>query len=219
MHVSSRPIRFLAEVVDVLAIGIIGIALAGVVLGRVLPALGHPVYVVGGPSMTPALGLGDAIILDQVDAASLAVGDVVSLRNGPTQAVYTHRIIRVAERDGEIWFETKGDANASPDPAISPASAVIGRVSHVVPEAGYLLALMSMPIGVVFMLATGTLLIALGWSLDGLDADRRRTALRVAHRAAVAAIVATPVAAAPSHVAGGTTPPGRRAPRSSRSRV
>lgn len=219
MHPSTRAIRFLAQVVDCLAIAVIAIALSGVVLGRVLPALGHPVYVVGGPSMTPAIGLGDAIILDQVEPTSLAVGDVVSLRNGPTQAVYTHRIIRVAERDGEIWFETKGDANDSADPAITPASAVIGRVSHVVPEAGYLLALLSIPVGVVFMLATGGLLITLGWCLDGIDADRRRAQLRAAHRAAVAAIVATPVAPDRTHIEDRTTRARRRAPRTTRSRA
>lgn len=168
--------------------------------------------------MTPAIGLGDAIILDQVEPTSLAVGDVVSLRNGPTQAVYTHRIIRVAERDGEIWFETMGDANDSADPAITPASAVIGRVSHVVPEAGYLLALLSIPV-VVFMLATGGLLITLGWCLDGIEADRRRAQLRAAHRAAVAAIVATPVAPDRTHIEDRMTRARRRAPRTTRSRA
>jgi len=190
MHPSNRTIRVLADLVDILVIAVIAIALGGVVLGRVLPALGHPVFVVGGPSMSPVMGLGDAIVLEQVEPARLAVGDVVSLRTGPARAVYTHRIIRIAERDGQIWIETKGDANELADPSISPASAVIGRVSGVVPVVGYLLALLSVPVGVVFVLATGALLIALGWCLDGIEADRRR----VAYRAGVAAIVAAPVA-------------------------
>jgi signal peptidase len=191
MHATRRIVRTLSHIVDIAAIVVIAIALTGVVLGRVLPALGHPVFVVGGPSMDPALGIGDAIVLDQVEPADLAVGDVVSLRTGPTQAVYTHRIIRLAERRGEIWIETKGDANATPDPTITPASAVIGRVTHVVPAAGYLMAVLSIPVGVVFILATGALLITFGWWLDSLEGDRRRAR----HRAAVAAIRATPIAA------------------------
>lgn len=192
MHPLSRIVRTLSNLVDVAAILVIGVALTGVVLGRVLPALGHPVFVVGGPSMDPTFALGDAIVLDQVDAADLAVGDVVSLRTGPTQAVYTHRIIRIAELHDEVWIETKGDANPAPDPTITPATAVIGRVTHVVPRAGFLLAMMSVPIGVLFLLATGGLLITLGWWLDTIEGDRRRSR----HRAAVAAIVATPVVAA-----------------------
>ncbi len=189
MHPVSRMVRTLRNLVDVAVIFVIGVALTGVVLGRVLPALGHPVFVVGGPSMAPVIALGDAIVLDRVDPATLVVGDVVSLRSGPTQAVFTHRIIRIAQSHGEIWIETKGDANAAPDPTITPVSAVIGRVTHVVPAAGYLLAMLSVPIGLVFLLATGGLLITFGWWLDTVEGDRRRAR----HRAAVAAIVAAPV--------------------------
>jgi len=203
MHPSSRTIRILADVVDVLVIALIAFALFGVILGRVLPALGHPVFVVGGPSMGPVMTPGDAIVLEQVEPARLVAGDVVSLQTGPARAVYTHRIIRIAERDGQIWVETKGDANALADPSITPASAVIGRVTGVVPVAGYLLALLSVPVGVIFVLATGALLIALGWCLDGIEADRRR----LAYRAGVAAIVAAPVA---PHVARQRTAQRRR---------
>ena len=198
MHPSSRTIRILANLVDILVITVIAIALSGVALGRVLPALGHPVFVVGGPSMRPVMTPGDAIVLEQVEPARLVVGDVVSLRTGPERAIYTHRVIRIAERDGQIWLETKGDANELADPSITPASAVIGRVTGVMPVAGYLLALLSVPIGVIFFLSTGALLIALGWCLDGIGADRRR----LAYRAGVAAIVAAPVApdgTAPRH--------------------
>lgn len=217
MHPSTRTIRILANLVDILVIAVIAVALGGVVLGRVLPALGHPVFVVGGPSMSPTMGLGDAIVLEQVEPDRLVVGDVVSLRTGPSRAVYTHRIVRVAERDGQIWIETKGDANGLADPSITPASAVVGRVTGVVPVAGFLLALLSVPVGVVFVLATGALLIALGWCLDGIEADRRRQA----YRAGVAAIVAAPVAAAPERTAPRrrtTTGTARRSSRTIRAR-
>jgi signal peptidase len=164
--------------------------------------------------MSPVMGLGDAIVVEQVEPARLAVGDVVSLRTGPEHAVYTHRIVRIAERDGQIWIETRGDANELADPSITPASAVVGRVTGVVPVAGYLLALLSVPVGVVFVLATGALLITLGWCLDGIEADRRR----LAYRAGVAAIVAAPVAADRPAPRRRTTGTARRSGRTIRAR-
>lgn len=171
----SRALAVIARLVDVALIAIVAIGLAGVVLGRVLPLLGHPVYVVAGPSMEPAIGIGSAVILEDVPSHELAVGDVVSLRSGAGRAIFTHRIIRLAERDGGRWLETQGDANDAPDPSITPASAVIGRVAWSLPGAGYLIALLSTVPGLVLLLSTGALLLVAGWWLDGPTAERGPT--------------------------------------------
>lgn len=178
------PIEAVGRLVDLALIAVVAVGLSSVVIGRVLPMLGHPVYVVAGPSMEPAIRVGSAVILDRVAGADLAVGDVVSLRSGAGRAIFTHRIIRLAERDGTLWLETKGDANEASDPSITPASAVIGRVGVSVPYAGYLIALLSTVPGVVLVLSTGALLLALGWWLDGITAERRRTAPTPAEGAA-----------------------------------
>jgi signal peptidase len=172
--------RVLSHLVDVLLVIVVAVGLSGAVLGRLLPALGHPVYVVAGPSMAPAIGVGAAVILDRVPVAELAIGDVVSLQTGPTHAVYTHRIVRLVERDGARWLETRGDANATPDPVLIPATDVLGRVAWQVPDGGYLIALLSAPSGVILVLSTGALLLLLGWWLDALERDRREAARRVA---------------------------------------
>ncbi len=62
--------------------------------------------------------------MERVDPTDLAVGDVVSMKIGPEHAVFTHRIIRIVERDDGLWIETKGDANTTADPAITP---IVGR--------------------------------------------------------------------------------------------
>ena len=182
-------------IVEVALLVVIAVGLGGVVLGRLVPALGHPVFVVAGPSMEPAIGIGAAVVLDPVDPATLAVGDVVSLRSGPDKAVFTHRILRTAERDGTVWFETRGDANASPDPSLTPASAVIGRVTVVLPGAGYLLTLLSAPAGVALILSVGATLIVLGWYLETLQLDRRRrevaTTVPATAIASITAVAAT----------------------------
>ncbi|MGK2852329.1 MAG: signal peptidase I [Candidatus Limnocylindrales bacterium] len=172
----SGALGIVVRLVDLALIAIVAVGLSSVVIGRVLPLLGHPVYVVAGPSMEPAIGIGSVAILDRVPSTELTVGDVVSLRSGAGRAIFTHRIIRLADRDGERWLETQGDANAAPDPSISPASAVIGRVAWSLPVAGYLIALLSTLPGLVMLVSTGALLLVVGWWLDGLAVERRRSA-------------------------------------------
>jgi signal peptidase I len=124
----------------------------------------------------PAIDVGAAVILETVPPDALRVGDVVSLRSGPARAVFTHRVVRIAERDGAVWLETKGDANAQSDPSLTPATDVIGRVAVVLPIAGYALAVLTAPPGVVFVLSTGSLLLLAGWWLESSSRERRRQA-------------------------------------------
>ena len=130
---TTRPIRagrafaFAGRLVDLVLLGVIALGLTAVLFGRALPAVGHPVFVVSGPSMVPALPVGTAVALDAVDPARLQVGDVVSLQTGPDRAVFTHRIIRIVDRDDGRWIETKGDANPHPDPARDSLRSLQGR--------------------------------------------------------------------------------------------
>jgi signal peptidase len=171
---------WLGRAVDLVLVGIVALGLTSAILGRVLPLTGHPVYVVAGPSMTPAIPMGAAVVLESVPPSALAVGDVVSLQSGPERAVFTHRITRVVTRDGAVWIETRGDANPAIDPSITAASAVIGRVAVSIPFAGYLLALLSTAPGIVLLLSAGIVMVIVGWVIDDLAAERRRRARRLA---------------------------------------
>jgi signal peptidase len=160
----------------------------GVVLGRIIPLTGRSTFVVAGGSMEPVIPLGSAVVVEPVRPADLAVGDIVSLKSGPKQSVFTHRIIRVAQLDGQIAIETRGDANLTSDPSLTPASAVIGRVSLIIPFAGFLVALLSIASGVLFVIAIGALLLLLSWLLDEPSDGDAATAPRTrvpAKRAAV----------------------------------
>jgi signal peptidase I len=128
--------------------------------------------------MVPAVGQGDAVVVEPVAATAIAVDDIVSLRVQPAGTLFTHRVIRITERDGEPWFETKGDANPAPDPSLVPADWIVGRVSAIVPTIGYLIALLSIPSGVIFVLGIGTTLLVLAWLLETLEI--RAAARRVA---------------------------------------
>lgn len=168
---------------DIAFSGLIGLALLTVLVGRIVPMAGHPTLVVAGGSMGASFGVGSAIVLDRVDPAALVAGDVVSLRSGPGRAVYTHRIVRIVERDGQPWLETKGDANPAADPSITPASAVIGRVALVLPLAGFLIAFLSAPTGILAVMALGGALL-LARSMVGPASGMRDAAGAPRYRAA-----------------------------------
>jgi signal peptidase I len=121
--------------------------------------------------MEPAIHLGSAIIVAPVAAADLRVGDVVSLRAGDNNSLFTHRIVEVVDQPDGRWIRTKGDANSSPDPTPVHASAVEGRVQLAIPLAGYLIALLSIPTGVLFLIGLAATLLAAVWLLESLELD------------------------------------------------
>ncbi len=162
----------LRRISDGLLVVVILLVVFGVFLGRVVPMTGRQTFIIGGGSMEPTVSLGSAVIVEPVPDSSLAVGDVVSLRTGPAlDRIFTHRITRVVTQADGVWVETKGDANASPDASLTPASQIIGRAAYAVPWAGFLLALLSIPSGVLLVVLIACLLIATSWLLESFEAD------------------------------------------------
>ncbi|MBA3877738.1 MAG: signal peptidase I [Anaerolinea sp.] len=156
------------------------------VFARGAALTGRVALIVSGPSMEPAVSRGAAIIVEPVPVRSLEVGDLVSIRVGPQQVVFTHRIVRLVDGPDGLWIETKGDANAGPDPTLVAASAVIGRVVVAVSALGYVLAALSSLAGVGLVAGLGGILLSLIWALEGLEdpwsrparpADARRPSL------------------------------------------
>jgi signal peptidase I len=176
MTTNTRIALWAREAIDAALILLVTLCLLTIALGRVLPLTGRTTLAVAGGSMEPAINLGSAIVVEPVDPRSLAVGDVVSLRSGPNRAIFTHRIIRVVVRDGTVWIETKGDANAAADPSLTPASQVIGRAVVTIPGAGYLIALLSSLHGIVFVVSLGLVLILAAFLVEGTVPARRGNA-------------------------------------------
>ena len=171
MNVMGRSAAMLRRVVDAALVALIALALIGVFFARMLPMLGPTTLVMRGPSMAPAIPAGAVVVAAPVDPAALRVGDVVSIKVGPQRAIFTHRVVRVVPRQGETWIETKGDANANPDPAIVPASSVIGRVDLAMPVVGYLIVLLSSLSGVLLLVGLAATLWVGAWLLETIELD------------------------------------------------
>src|SRR2546426_3061769 len=166
MTMLERAPTWFRRITDVALISLIAVVLLAVGLSKLVPLSGRHTIVIGGASMEPAIQLGSTVVITPVDPVLLAVGDVVSLQVGEARTTFTHRIVTIVDRADGRWIRTKGDANADPDPTLVRASTVIGRVDLVVPLIGYLIVLLSAPIGILFVLGLGATLLAIAWLLE-----------------------------------------------------
>lgn len=113
-------------------------------------------------SMSPAYDAGALGIARQVDAADLAVGDVVSVHDDSGARV-THRVVAIHEQGDGAVLTLRGDANDVADPQTYLVESA-DRVVLGLPYAGYVLNAAASPfgLGVALVLVTGLLLLGFG---------------------------------------------------------
>jgi signal peptidase len=179
MPLASLATRAARRTLDLLLILVIAFVLAMLVLARGIPlATGGTTFIVGGPSMAPAIEMGAVVLAIPIEPSAIKAGDVVSIKAGPRQAVFTHRVVRLAELPNGLHIETRGDANDEADPALVPASDVIGRVELTIPYAGFGVALLSSMQGILFLLSFAGVLLAAAWLLETVEEDQREAQVR-----------------------------------------
>jgi signal peptidase len=143
------------------------VALVG--LAHLVPASGHPVLIIRSGSMTPSIPVGAAVVLDPAPLRDVRAGDIVAMRLD-SGAIFTHRVTRLVSLQRVAYVETKGDANSTVDPALTPVDHVIGRVSLTLPLAGFLMAGLAAPAGYATVLLACLTLFAALWLLDADEA-------------------------------------------------
>jgi signal peptidase len=174
--VLAIPIRAFRRFLDLAFLALALVVVAALVLSRGAQLTGRTTYVVGGPSMEPALHQGSAIVVEPVAPADLRIGDIVTIRVGPERATFTHRIVRIVERPDGRWLETRGDSNAAPDPVLVPVSAVIGRVALAISVIGYVIVALSTPSGLLLTGGLAGALLALVLLVEGAEGSAPRLA-------------------------------------------
>lgn len=145
------------------------LSLAGLIGLAVFSHLGMT-FIIRGASMGSAVPIGSLVSESQVAVRAIRPGDVVTIKtdNG---LVLTHRVTRVVDLADGRFFELKGDANAAPDPALVPGRALVGRVSMVVPRAGYLAAMLATPAGLSSLLAFLAAGLLAVWLVEELETE------------------------------------------------
>ena len=120
-----------------------------VVMVASLPLFAHtstyPVAIVDGNSMYPALHNGD-VVYYAAPRGPLANGTIIIFIQGETgvssidsllKPILIHRIIGFGyQSDGSLYYETKGDNNAQPDPFVTSTSSVLGVETASIPFLG-----------------------------------------------------------------------------------
>jgi signal peptidase I len=142
---------------------------------RVAPALGHQLLAIRSGSMEPQLPRGALAILSTDRDREAVAGDEIAFRL-PSGTLVTHRVVEVVARADGTYYRTRGDANATPDPVLIQKASVVGTVAARLPVLGYLLGLLSMPIGIFAVLAMAGSLIAAIWLLEDLEESLRSSA-------------------------------------------
>ncbi len=133
--------------------------------------VGIDTYVVLSGSMEPVHKTGGLIYTTRnVDTDKLAIGDVITFQMSET-TIATHRIIDIKNDSGTRMFQTKGDANESPDQNLVPEQNVIGRALFSIPYMGYAANYIQQPPGLYYAAGIGVILVLLTFVSDMLIED------------------------------------------------
>ncbi|WP_435154866.1 signal peptidase I [Haladaptatus sp. DFWS20] len=149
----------------VLHVGGLAIIAAGVLLMAIVmfpQVIGaDQSYVVVSGSMSPSMHAGDVVVVRATPAASIEAGDVITFEYEGEATAMTHRVVEVVQRDGQVHFQTKGDASEEVDSRLVPASNVTGTVWFHIPYLGHLLHLAQSKLGILaLILVPAVLLVA-----------------------------------------------------------
>ncbi|MCD7809546.1 MAG: signal peptidase I [Erysipelotrichaceae bacterium] len=109
-------------------IAIIAIALV------VINLIGWHVFSIDSSSMTPAYPINTLVIVQNVDASEIQVGDVITYVLNDDGVLVTHRVVN--KNNANETFITKGDANNVEDASPVSFNNVIGKVVLGFPIAG-----------------------------------------------------------------------------------
>ena len=154
----------LEAVANQVVTGILVVAVSALLVINAGPLLfPYRVYTVLSGSMSPTIPVGSEVVALQTPADQIHVGDVITFqRPNHSDQLVTHRIVAV-ENDpvGRSQWVTRGDANGAADAWRIPVQGRGLKYAFHVPLLGYLLAMLSSPLGrICFILAPALLLTA-----------------------------------------------------------
>ena len=148
-----------------LAVGLVGVRLAGI-----------QVFTVLSGSMEPAYKTGSVIYVKKADYTALRVGDVITFMVDE-HTIATHRIVDIIPDEDDptvLRFATKGDANAKPDANLVHYKNIIGTPVFTVPGLGYVVNYIQNPPGTYVAIAAGVLILLLVFLPDMFDDSKKK---------------------------------------------
>ena len=120
--------------------------------------------------MDPEIESGDLIICHTVDAKDVKVNDIISFFDpaGNGTSIVTHRVVEIVEKDGELFFRTRGDNNNTEDKELVPAENLVGIYQMRIAGLGHVAMFMQSTAGLIVCVVLPIVLLV------GYDVIRRR---------------------------------------------
>lgn len=172
MRQHRAPARGKSRMRRALGAAVFIVALAAIAAVSLPALLGYRAMILTGGSMSPAIEPGDAVLIRRPSVDELRPGQVVVyLPIGSTKPT-THRIVSLHQIKGELFLQTKGDANQTPDGNLSAADAVLGRVALRLPRGAMVIGLLLSPIARLLLIGLPVALL-LGLEIRDFMRDRR----------------------------------------------
>ena len=108
--VGKRKLREKVSIINVLLISMLF-----VIIMLVSGMFTFSIIGVGSDSMNPKIQKGDAVIYRKVKEDEIKKGNILVYKNGKSNMLIIHRLVKIKEKDGIKIYKTKGDANNNVD--------------------------------------------------------------------------------------------------------
>lgn len=150
----------------------VALAIVAIAANIKLP-VGYKLLVVQSGSMEPRIGVGSVLLTKPtadfaapMPNARFLKGDVITYAIGKNNFV-SHRVVDVQEKDGQFFYQTKGDANPAADQKLIPENEVVGRAALTVPYLGRFVNFAKTPLGYFLMIMIPSLYVIFSevWSI------------------------------------------------------
>ena len=144
----------------VLAVGVIAVVGVGATqVGPLVLGTSAPLLAIATGSMVPTLHRGDLVVVEHASPSSIDVGTIIAFHVSCLPAPTVHRVYKIVQNGSSPVYQTKGDANPSPDPCTVPYQDVIGKVVATVPYAGFFVLDPLLDAAVVALIVMAALLV------------------------------------------------------------
>ena len=133
-------------------VSLIALALAVTLLGAAWLA-NWKLDMIATGSMAPTAPTNSLAVVSPVSAQDVQRLDVIAFHDPQTAKEIVHRVVKVVHAPGgQLFFQTQGDANATPDERLVSSTRVIGRMRWDIPKIGGLVGGLRPPLGYVVLI-------------------------------------------------------------------
>lgn len=127
--------KLIKNIVSYIVIAVVFIFMVISILSNI-GLFGYKFYDILTGSMSPTINTGSLIIVKEIDSNEVKEGDVITFKGSSTSNLTTHRVVEVIEKNNNIKFQTKGDANDVLDPMLVDEGLLVGKVILDIPYMG-----------------------------------------------------------------------------------